>query len=181
MNTLPFADRLSEEEIHALGITRYGIITTDQIEFSDEVRKLCADNVCGNYCKTWACPPAVGTVEECKARILSYPRAFVFSSVYQLEDSFDYEGMMEGHAKFKEVCQALVPHLNKPYLLFSNEGCKHCAKCTYPDAPCRFPEGMHPPIEGCGIWVNKLAESAGMPYINGQNTVTYFGMVCYGD
>ena len=34
-------------------------------------------------------------------------------------------------------------------------------------------------LEAYGIHVSKLAETAGMKYINGQNTVTYFGAVLF--
>jgi hypothetical protein len=34
-------------------------------------------------------------------------------------------------------------------------------------------------LEAYGIFVAKLAEKAGMKYINGVNTVTYFGAVLF--
>ena len=55
------------------------------------------------YGKSWACPPAVGPVEECRARCLAHKTAMVFSAVYPLEDSFDYEGMMLGHGALKDL------------------------------------------------------------------------------
>ena len=63
-----------------IGIYQYGIIETKQIVFSDEVRSLCQGNVCRNYSKTWACPPAVGTVVECREKCLQYDKALVFSA-----------------------------------------------------------------------------------------------------
>jgi hypothetical protein len=36
-----------------------------------------------------------------------------------------------------------------------------------------------PSLEAYGVNVSKLAASAGMKYINGQNTVTYFGAVLF--
>ncbi|HIV13348.1 MAG TPA: hypothetical protein IAA63_09455 [Candidatus Pullilachnospira stercoravium] len=50
-----------------------------------------------------------------------------------------------------------------------------CSECTYPEAPCRFPDRSHGSIEGYGIMVSDLANQAGINYINGANTVTYFG------
>lgn len=134
------------------------------------------------YGKTWACPPAVGTVEECRARCLSYKTAMVFNAVYPLEDSFDYEGMMQGHSAFKDLCDQLYervrPQLNQ-FLLLSSEGCKRCKSCTYPSAPCRKPDLLFPSLEGFGIQVSKLADCANMKYTNGENTVTYFGMLLF--
>ena len=61
--------------------------------------------------------------------------------------------------------------------MLSNEGCDLCDKCTYPDAPCRFPNRAHGSLEGYGIFVSEIAKIAGINYINGANTVTYFGAV----
>jgi len=170
---------LTPEMLRETGITAQGILPTAEIEFSPEVRRLCEGNACRNYGKTWACPPAVGSLEECRARILAYPAALVFSSVYPLEDSFDFEGMAAGHRAFKAVCDRLFDRLPRPVLLLSNEGCSRCASCTYPNAPCRFPDRLFPSLEGQGILVNRLAQKAGLRYHNGENTVTYFGMACF--
>jgi len=178
MNNWPFPD-ISPEKLLTLGVTAYGCISTKQIVFSEEVRRLCAGNQCRNFGKTWACPPAVGTVEECRKQCLQYSSALVFSSVYSLEDSFDFEGMSQGHRSFKSVCDNLYKQLKPPFLLLSNEGCLRCRVCTYPQAPCRFPEKLFPALEGYGILVKELAESAGMRYHNGANTVSFFGMLCY--
>ena len=55
--------------------------------------------------------------------------------------------------------------------------CDTCAKRT--NEPCRFPEKAMPSLEAYGVNVSELARSAGMKYINGQNTVTYFGAVLF--
>ena len=43
--------------------------------------------------------------------------------------------------------------------------------------PCRFPEKAIGSLEAYGVNVSLLAQTAGMRYINGQNTVTYFGAI----
>ena len=171
-------DWLTAQEAQEIGLWEYGLLPTEKILFSEEVRALCRDNVCGRYGTSWACPPAVGTVEECRARCLAYPNILVFSAKYDLEDSFDFEGMQAGMRAFKTVCTRLdetaQKHLSR-FMLLSNESCGRCEKCTYPDAPCRFPDQLYPAIEGHGILVNLLAARAGIRYINGPDTVTYFG------
>ena len=170
------------EKLKSLGISQSGLIAPAQIPFSPEVRKLCEGNVCRSYGTTWACPPAVGTVDECKNKCLSYQHALVFNQVFALEDSFDFEGMRDGHAAFKDTCDKLydlVKMQTDDFLLLSNESCKRCKQCTYPDSPCRFPETPFPSIEGFGILVAGLAEAANINYINGANTVTYFGMLLF--
>lgn len=174
--------KIEQEKLKSLGISQHGLIAPAQIPFSQEVRKLCEGNVCRSYGTTWACPPAVGTVDECKAKCLSYTHALVFNQVFALEDSFDFEGMHAGHAAFKETCDKLYDLIKAQtgdFLLLSNESCNRCKICTYPDSPCRFPEKLFPSVEGFGILVAGLAEVANIHYINGPNTVTYFGMLLF--
>lgn len=173
---------IAKARLKKIGINEYGLISTAEIPFEQEIRKICEDNGCRLYGTTWACPPAVGTVEECRARCLQYQTAMVFNAVYPLEDSFDYEGMMQGHTAFKDLCDRfyeLVKPQLKEFLLLSNEGCKRCEICTYPSAPCRQPERLFPSLEGFGIHVAKLAGRANEKYVNGINSVTYFGMLLY--
>lgn len=173
---------LTDSEFKEIGIHQYGIVSPAEIVFDEEIRKICENNVCRLYGKTWACPPAVGTVSQCRERCLQYENAMVFNCVYPLEDSFDYESMREGHAQFKKLCDRLYEAVRPRYdsfILLSNEGCNRCETCTYPNAACRMPDKLFPSLEGFGIHVTKLAVSAGIHYINGANTVTYFGMLLY--
>jgi len=159
------------------GFSEAGVIPVKKIRFYEEVRGMCMSNTCGGYGKTWACPPAVGTVAECRARCEAYEDMVLFSAVFHLEDSFDFEGMVQGMKTFKKMTEALDTYISAPHLTLSNEGCGICGTCTYPDAPCRFPERMHHALEGYGILVSEAAKAAGIRCINGADTVTYFGAV----
>lgn len=161
-----------------------GCIRVSDLTFSQEVRAICEGNACRSYGTTWACPPAVGTVEECRAQVRQYDTMLLFSRHYPLEDSFDFEGMMAAMLAFKEQVDAfaaqVAPRL-PAFLLLSNEGCHRCQTCTYPNAPCRFPAQLYPSLEGYGFLVSELAAQAGIPYHNGANTVTYFGALLFCD
>ncbi len=55
------------EEIAAeSGFTECGYIPIARLNYSSEVRKICEGNSCRSYGTSWACPPAVGTLEECR-------------------------------------------------------------------------------------------------------------------
>jgi len=165
------------------GFDETGLIPVSELEFSQEIRRIC-ETGCRGYGKSWACPPAVGTVEECRARCGQYERMLLLSARFELEDSFDYEGMTAGMREFRNRVErfggALRPLL-PTFLLLSNEGCGRCAACTYPDAPCRQPQRMYHSIEGYGFNVSELARRAGVKYNNGPNTVTFFGALLFGD
>lgn len=125
-------------------------------------------------------PPAVGTIEQCQRECLSYDKAMVFNAKYDLEDSYDFDGMRKGHKDFKDLCDRLhiAVKSNYPnYLLLSNESCLRCEKCTYPESGCRMSDVLFPALEGFGVNVSELASLSKIRYINGENTVTYFGML----
>ena len=175
---------LNDEKCAALGLCQTGFVPTREIPFSPEIRAICAGNACRLYGTSWACPPAVGDFEACRAACLRYAQALVFSACAPLEDSFDFEGMAAGLREFKVVCDRLadaVRGILPDFLLLSNEGCGRCAVCTYPDAPCRFPDRLYPAVEGYGIEVGPLAARAGVRYNNGPNTVTFLGGLLFGE
>jgi predicted metal-binding protein len=77
---------------------------------------------------------------------------------------------------FQEKLETVFPDgLNR--LLLGSGGCKNCARCTYPDAPCAFPEKMIVSMEAAGIVVSDICKSSNIPYYYGPNTLTYTGCV----
>lgn len=164
------------------GCSEAGYIDIGDLNFYPEIRKICEENACRHYGTSWACPPAIGTLEICRERIQQYDTMLLFSKKYELEDSFDFEGMSAGLLDFKKVVDLLDSNLKAllcDYLLLSNEGCGKCTTCTYPHAPCRFPEFLHHSLEGYGFIVSELAAKSGICYNNGSNTVTYFGVLLF--
>ena len=178
-------DQLSvsiKERIFSSGFTNSGLIPVERIKFYDSVRKFCEKNSCGAYAKTWACPPATGTLEECRDRVLRYDTMQLFSKAYMLDNSMDMKAVAEAMKDFKLLTDRLDESLKDiltDRLILTNESCQRCKKCTYPSAPCRFPEKLHHSIEGYGLMIYEIASEAGIPYINGANTVTFFGAVIY--
>lgn len=84
-------EKVKETAIQS-GMWQTGYINTQDLLFYPEIRKSCKDNTCRNYGTTWACPPAVGTIEECKKRVIQYEKMLLFSIKYNLKDSYDIEG-----------------------------------------------------------------------------------------
>ncbi len=153
-----------------------------QIPFSEEVRKMCEVNRCGKYGTCWTCPPAVGPWDVLRDKYRAYREAFVFTTCHELEDSFDIEGMQEAAEAHKRLDALIAESLSAyagQYAHLSAGGCTVCEKCTYPDAPCRFPEKTRQSMEACGIDVVTLSREVGIKYINGADTVTYFSMLLF--
>lgn len=164
------------------GFLESGYIDVANLRYHPEVRAICEGNLCRNYAASWACPPAIGTIAECRERASRYDRMLLFSAKYGLDDSFDFEGMTGGLLDFKErvdIFQRNLEGIVSDFLLLSNEGCGRCPECTYPAAPCRSPDLLHHSLEGYGFIVSELAAEAGIHYNNGMNTVTYFGALLF--
>ncbi len=158
-------------------IFQYKTINSAEIPFSQSVVDACKANLCGRYGTCWTCPPGVGEWQELEKKIKGYKNALVFTCKYDLEDSFDYEGMVEGMQNTKNILVDICERVRNDgieYMALGCEGCSLCEKCTYPDAPCRFPEIAVSSVEACGISVVELSKRIGINYSNGSNTVTYF-------
>jgi hypothetical protein len=61
-----------QNDIDRLSIHEHAFMKSTDVIFSEEVRDICKQNKCGMYGSSWACPPVVGSVEECKAQCLAY-------------------------------------------------------------------------------------------------------------
>jgi predicted metal-binding protein len=167
-----------------LGATRAAIINVPDISFSESFRDLCELNTCGKFKTSWMCPPAVGPFEELKEQVLGFEKGLVVQSVYQLEDSFDFEGMMNAINIHEEVFRRILGEIRKKWdqgpILPLNAGvCRFCEACTYPDKDCLYPDEALASVEAYGIDVTALVTACGIPYNNGQASVSYVGMILF--
>ena len=166
------------------GATRGTVIDASLIKTDKAFRDMCAANSCGMYGKCWTCPPDVGDISKLMAKISNYRYALVYQTVSPLEDSFDYESMVLAKKNFRKLSLSLRPkvdaELSKKPLHLGAGGCGVCEVCAQREnKPCRFPDLAMASLEAYGVNVSELAKSAGMKYINGVNTVTYFGAVLF--
>lgn len=166
------------------GATKACIIRGDQVVTSETFFDICKSNSCGNFGRCWMCPPDIGDIHELIGKVHSYGQGLLYQTIGTLEDSFDIEGMQEAgfnHArvsqKVESALQGLVP---EKHLHLSCGGCRLCERCAKRDnEPCRHPDKALPPMEGYGIDVYNTTKGTELKYINGQNTVTFFGIVLF--
>lgn len=164
------------KEALSFGFTSAGEINRKALVFMPEVRQMCAAGKCGKYGKCWVCPPACGTLEECAAKAAEYTFGILVQTTGRLEDDFDYVSMQAAGKKHAGSFAALAASWREKYgdiLPMGSGGCVNCRKCTYPDAPCRFPDRAFPSMEAYGLWVSKVCELSGLPYNYGKLTLTY--------
>jgi len=129
-----------------LGASTAAVIDTTAIPFSSTFRAMCEQNACGKYGTSWMCPPGVGPYEELKERILSFAGGVVYQTIYQLEDSFDFEGMHKGGAQHEQTFEKIADYLARSPeyelgLALKAGACTVCEECAYgSNEPCRFPD-----------------------------------------
>ena len=168
----------------SLGACGAEVIEVAKIETDGVFREMCRANYCGNYGKNWTCPPHVGEIDDLMAELKTYSYALVYQTVSDLEDSYDFEGMMEAGKNHGKLMMRLRKELEGEAISRSLHlgagGCRVCERCAGRDGePCRHPDLAVASLEAYGVNVSKLASSAGMNYINGKDTVTYFGAVLF--
>ncbi|MEG0388394.1 MAG: DUF2284 domain-containing protein [Niameybacter sp.] len=166
-----------------LGIKHIGVIVCKEISFLRELRATCETNQCGKYGQSWCCPPAIGEMEKIRAELKQYEKGLVIQTIQELEDCFDFEGMIKGKrfhkGKLVEILREAKERLPQLQLLpLSVGGCDECASCTYVEGkPCRMPKRAIPGMEGYGIDVFQMTKSAGLHYNNGPKTVSYVSFI----
>jgi len=168
-------------QLAELPLYEYAFIDTRELVFSHRVRYIC-ETECPMYGTTWACPPAVGTLKECRDRVTAFEEGLLIATVTEVSDIANIQETLDTRASHEEITRqvlALVRKQASETLTLSTEACAHCARCTWPDAPCRFPDRMFPCVESHCILVTDLAEKHAIDFLAGGNVVTWFSLILY--
>ena len=173
-----------KNEILAMGAKNAAVLRVTEISFDKSFRSMCASNVCGNYGKSYMCPPDVGEIGSLIEKAKAYRYAIVYQTIGMLEDSYDFEGMMEAGQRHNDLSQKVRKLFDQNgfenALHLGAGGCRLCPVCGKKTGePCRYPDRAMSSLEAYGVNVSKLATQCNMRYINGTNTVTYFGAALF--
>ena len=162
----------------------YACFYTDpkNLEFSGRVRWIC-ENECPRYGKSYACPPAVGSVEQCRARCLGYGACLVIGTITETEDISDITASLATRADHEaltnQVAELMRAQGVEPYIL-STDSCAICDSCAVGEGkPCRFPEKMHPCVESHGINLIPVLEENGLEFQYGGDLITWYSLLFF--
>ena len=171
---------LTHEQMDAMakecGFTHSSPLDISKLEFLEEVRAMCNAKQCDRYDTSWSCPPACASLEEMRERVQAYSDGILVQTVGDLEDSYDWEGIMEAGARHKANFGCMWDALEKqhPSVFAMGAGaCMLCKSCTYPAEPCRFPKRMSASMEACGLFVSKVCTDNGLAYNYGQDKIAF--------
>ena len=171
-----------EAALAELPLYIYAWVDPKTLEFSDRVRWIC-QHECAMYGKSWACPPGVGTVEECKKKCLGYEKALLISTLTEVSDIGSMEATLATRRDHETITDRVGDILREngvqPFIL-STEACAICGRCAILDGkPCRHPEKMHPCVESQGINIIPTLEKHGIEFQYGQNMVTWVSLLLF--
>lgn len=169
-----------ERAITKYPIFEYAFFNTSELIFYPNVRTIC-EMECPQYGKSWSCPPAVGTIDECRERCTKYKNAFIFSTISEVKDITDMDESLSTRWEHIQIVDDIHKSIfkNQDVLILTAESCAICDKCSYPNESCRHPERMYPCIESQTIMVTEICENNNMSFINGYNTITWFCLILY--
>ncbi len=172
------------ELMQNLGAGKAAFLLGKDIVFDTMFRDICKSNGCGNYGKCYMCPPDVGEIGELIEKAKAYENAVIYQAVYAIEDSFDFEGMQAAGNAFNQCSRRIHEEAKEmfqgSFLHLAAGGCRVCETCAKRDhLPCRSPGEALASLEAYGVDVYRTSKSAGLKYTNGENTVTYFGMLLF--
>ena len=173
---------LLDQQLAELPLYAYFYIKPQQLEFSQRIRWIC-ENECPRYGKSWACPPAVGSVEACQQKCLGYCDCLVIGTVAECEDISNIQLSLatryDHEALTNQIADLMRQQGVQPYIL-STDSCALCDSCAICDGqPCRFPEHMHPCVESHGINVIPVLEENGLEFQYGDNIITWYSLLFF--
>ena len=166
------------QEALSFGFSQAGELNISALVFMPEVKAMCA--ACEQYGKNWRCPPGCGSVEDAAKLTANYSYGIIVQTIGHMEDDFDGETVQRTGEQHGQNFRRLIEKVKEehPDILPMGAGtCKLCKTCSYPDAPCRFPDKAISSMEAYGLWVSRVCSLSGIPYNNGKSTITYTS--CY--
>ena len=172
------------QQLDQLPLYFYTYIDPTSLEFSQRIRYICSAE-CPMYGKTWACPPAVGEVAQCRSKCLDYSNCLLIGTITEVEDIADIEKSLQTRGDHEQITNQVRDCMRdlgaEPYIL-STEACAICDRCAYLDGqPCRHPEKMHPCVESHGINLIPTLEENGLDFQYGSNIVTWYSLLFFND
>ena len=149
------------------------------LECKPELRAYCNPEQCAKHGQNWVCPPACGTLEECRKKAEEFFEGILLQSVVELDPPTEpekYSALSREHnLRFREYIEAVKPEFEK-VLPLTTGGCIFCDQCSYPE-PCVKPDVKMESLSAFGIDVGKLCETAGLPYSFCPETVYYTALL----
>ena len=175
---------LLEQQLQELPLYVYTYIDPKSLDFSERVRYICKTE-CPMYGKTWACPPAVGEVDQCREKCLAYNSCLLVGTITEVDGQYNMEKSLATRPEHEKITNQIRQLMRQqgvePYIL-STEACAVCDRCAYLDGlPCRMPGRMHPCLESHGINLIPTLEEIGLEFNFAADVITWYSLLFFNE
>ena len=108
-------------------VCEYVFLETEDLVFSDKVRFIC-EKECPRYGHSWACPPVIGTIQECMERCRRFSHALLFTTAADVPDIADFQGCLNARRDHEQVSYDLTERIKQEFgeTLTLTTGCMTC-------------------------------------------------------
>ena len=151
----------------ARAFDRIAVIPAQDLVPRPHVRGLCAADRCGEYGRHHLCPPAVGTLAQCAARLQAFHHAVLVQQGYAVEvaDRPAAEATKRDlHERVLALETAARAALWPGAWALMAGSCNLCSPCTIVHGKaCPYPGSARPSLESMGVDVIALVGPLGWP------------------
>lgn len=167
-----------------MGFTVTDVVASPRttVEKTETFRTVCATDRCGNYNRSWTCPPAVGSIVLCMERLHGYDECIIAFKEFENVDMKD-EAQINTIIKEHQAGCRSIKHMfmdeGFDILALTDGACSFCEKCTYPDGECIAPEEQMPSVSGFGIDMAEYITSCGLGFAMENDRITLYGLMLY--
>lgn len=165
------------------GFDSAAVISTEDIIFDPSFRPYCEENLCGQYGANYSCPPACGTPEQMKQKVLSHGSALVLQMMCGIKDFADTETLNNSKKRHNAATFSLFKKISASghdCFMVGSGGCDLCRECVYIRGEnCVYPEYSFSCMSAYCIYVKRLADTCGMEYDYKNGNLPFFSMIVF--
>ena len=169
MRTETFTDFPVEEYLRRLPppVDSVALVPAREMIFRPEYRRFCEENLCGEYGKCWACPPACGTPSEMAARAGAFSHCLLLIGRDTVRDAMNPLETIPIQRRRNAAARAYLSAMKKALSIGSSltmtaGPCGLCEVCALREnQPCRHPGERTSCVSAYGVDMGALMASAG--------------------
>lgn len=162
-------------------ICEYHFIETEELEFSEEVRAMCQENVSARLNTKASYPPIPPTIEAAKEKCLHFKHGLLYNTVTEVRDALDISACAQAMADHEALAYELQTKIKEEFgeAFVLTIDCRRCDDCDCPEDPCTNKKEMMGTMEGHGIQIMKTLIDKGICYDYGNKVATYFTLILF--
>ena len=170
------------EIMKQLGIETYCEFSAEMMVPEERIRAFCAQNKCGNYGGNYMCQPAVGSIEEVKAKLGNFQQGVLLQYAKYLDVKNDRKGAIQVqkdfHSKILQIEDFLSEKGIRPVWGMIGGNCRLCDECRAKTGePCVNPDKARMSLEAIGIDVLGLLDKLGLDNKFHADKITWTGCI----